>query len=108
MSLGTLHYNLLLLISGIVLLMQIAVKTHFHQPNSYYESTSALHAPPSNLALDHTDLFAELDPHHKLLIQSVCITLFALFILIRKTLSARDDPSPSRAPPECLTGLGSA
>lgn len=106
MSLGTLHYNLLLLISGIVLLMQTAVKTHFHQPDSYYESKSALHTPPSSLSLDNIDLFTEHVPHHKSQAQSAFIMLFACFTLIRKTLSARDDPSPSRAPPSLATGLG--
>jgi len=99
MPLSSLHYYLLLTLSSIVLLMQTAVKSHHHQPGSYHDYRSSLHAPLPGLALENKGFFVELPAKDS---QHVVFGLFALvlsLIPICMNLSARHDPSPSRAPP---------
>jgi len=99
MSLGALHYNLLLLVSGLVLLMQTAVKSHFHRPDSYHDAQSSLHVPFSSLTLDNVVYFAEASPDITLLLHFAIVVMPVNIIAICTNLSARQDPSPSRAPP---------
>lgn len=99
MSLGALHYNLLLLASGLVLLMQTAVKSHFHQPDSYHDARNSLHIPLLSLSLDKAVCFAEACPDISLLLHFAIVVMPANIIPICTNLSARQDPSPSRAPP---------
>jgi hypothetical protein len=100
MPLGTLHYHLLLMISGFVLLMQTVVKSHHHQSGSYHDSQSAFHAPASSLALEHAEFLIDIVPANSVLkIFSLLIITLFLTSYLGMTIATRHDQSPSRAPP---------
>jgi len=99
MPLVPLHHYLLLTLSGFVLLMQTAIKTHYHQPGSYHDAESSLHAPMSSLALEKAGFFAETTQNYSLVVKFSCFAAILTLIPICMNLTAWHDPSPSRAPP---------
>ncbi len=99
MPLASLHYYLLLTLSGIVLLMQTAVKTHHHQPGSYHDDRSTLHAPLASLSLEKAEFFVDAIPFLLLEVTVRCFAAIQTLVPIPMELAARHDPTPSRAPP---------
>ena len=101
MPLGSIHCYLLLSLSGIVMLMQTAVTAHSHQPGSYYDARSTLHAPMSHFMLELTDFIGDSGETGTTL---PVVPGFASRVAThpdRMSVMTRHDPSPSRAPPCC-------
>lgn len=99
MSLGSLHYYLLLVVSGFFLLIQTAVKCHYHQQGSYHDSQSSFHESTSSFTVENSEFSADIHPNTAI---HTCFLVFVLaltLIPLDMTASARHHSSTSRAPP---------
>jgi len=98
MPLGAFHHYLLF-ISGFVLLLQTAVKSHYHQPDSYCDSRSSLHAPFSSLLPESPEKLTGITAVEMFLAKTCQLVTALAIIPLLMTVAIQHDPSTSRAPP---------
>ncbi|GEM_PF-2783464 len=99
MALRSIHYYLLLTLSCLVLLLQTAVKNHYHQADSYYNAQDSFHVSPSSLTPEKTDSFIIIPPSHSFPAKFTFIAISFPIITLGVTIPSRHAPTPSRAPP---------
>lgn len=103
MALRSIHYYLLLTLSCLVLLLQTAVKNHYHQTDSYYNAQDSFHVSPLSLTPEKTDSFIIIPPNHSSPAKFTFIALSFPIITLGITIPPLHTPTPSRAPPSLST-----